>query len=56
MSSSVHIDNKKKDILVLGKGPADCLDNTMFTAGKDYFINFTEQQKKFCLSLHCYGE
>ena len=22
MSSSVHIDNKKKDILVLGKGPA----------------------------------
>ena len=28
----------------------------MLTAGKDYFINFTEQQKKFYLSLYCYEE
>ena len=51
MGSSAHIDNKKKAILILGKGPADGLDNTALTAEKEYLINFTEQQKKFCLSL-----
>ena len=30
MSSLVHIDNKKKDILSLGKGPIDGLDDTTF--------------------------
>ena len=29
MSSSVHIDNKKKDILVLGKGPTQGLEHTL---------------------------
>ena len=52
MSSSMHIDNKKTNILILGKGPAQRLDNTKLTAEKAYSINFTEQQKKFCLSLH----
>ena len=33
ISSSAHIDNKKKDILVLGKGPAQGLEHTL-TAGK----------------------
>ena len=28
MSSSAHIDNKKRDILVLGKGPAQGLEHT----------------------------
>ena len=51
----MHIDNKKKDILILGKGPTDGLDNTALTAEKEYLINFTEQQKKFCLSLHYNG-
>ena len=55
MGSSAHIDNKKKDILILGKGPTDGLDNTALTAEKEYLINFTEQQKKFCLSLHYNG-
>ena len=50
MSSSVHIDNEKKDILVLGKGPTQGLEHTL-TAEKMYSINFTEK-KKFCLSLH----
>ena len=45
-SSSVHIDNKKKEIFIPGKGPIDALDNTMLAAGRDYFINFIEQQKK----------
>ena len=52
ISSSVHIDNKKKDILILGKFPTQGLDDTSLTAEKEYSINFTEQQKKFCLSLH----
>ena len=30
MSSLVQIDNKKKDILILGKGPIDGLDDMTF--------------------------
>ena len=29
MSSAVHIDNKKKDILVLGKAPTQGLQHTL---------------------------
>ena len=54
MSSSAHIDNKKKDILVLRKGPTQGLEHTL-TAEKMYSINFTEKNKKFCLSLHYNG-
>ena len=35
MSSSVHIDNEIKDILVLGKGPTQGLDGTTQTAEKN---------------------
>ena len=55
MSSSAHIDNKKKDILVLGKGPTQGLEHTL-TAEKMYSINFTVTKKKFCLNLHYNGE
>ena len=51
MSSSIHIDNKKKDILILGRGPTQGLESTL-TTEKMYSINFTEKNKKFCLSLH----
>ena len=54
MSSSVHIDNKKKDILVLGKGPKQGLEHTL-TAKNMYSINFTVTKEKFCLSLHYNG-
>ena len=53
-SSSVHIDNKKKDILVLGIGPTQGLEHIL-TAEKMYSINFTVTNKKFCLSLHYNG-
>ena len=53
MSSSAHIDNKKKDILVLGQGPTQELEHTL-TAEKIYLINFMVT-KKNCLSLHCNG-
>ena len=54
MSSSTKIDNRKKDILILGKGPIQGLEHTL-TAEKMYSINFTVTRKKFCLSLHYNG-
>ena len=54
MSSSIHIDNKKKDILVLGRGPTQGSESTL-TSEKMYSINFTATKKKFCLSLHYHG-
>ena len=54
MSSSSHIDNEKKDILVLRKGSTQGLEHTL-TAKKMYAINFTVTRKKFCLSLHYNG-
>ena len=50
MSFSAHIDNKKKDILVLEKGPTQGVEHTL-TAEKMYSINFTVTKKKSCLSL-----
>ena len=54
MSPFAHIDNKKKDILVLGKGPTQGLEHTL-TAEKMYSINFTVTRKKISLSLHYNG-
>ena len=42
MSSSVHINNKNKDMLTVGKEPTKGLDNTKLTAEAKYPINFTE--------------
>ena len=55
ISSSPHIDNKKKDILILGKGPTQGLGEHSLTAEKLYSINFTKENTKFCLSLHYNG-
>ena len=41
-SSSTKIDNKKKDILILGKGPIQGLEHTI-SAEKMYLTNFTEK-------------
>ena len=54
MISSPHIDNKKKDILILGKDPTQGLEHTL-TEEKLYSINFTKENTKFCLSLHYNG-
>ena len=40
MSTSTHVDNKKKDILVLRRGPTQGLESTL-SAEKMYSINFT---------------
>ena len=54
MSSSSYIDNKKKYILILGKGSTQGLEHTL-AADKLYTINFTKLNTKFCLSLHYNG-
>ena len=45
MSSSVHIDNKGKNILILGEGPAQVLDDTTLTTEVIYPINLHIQIK-----------
>ena len=46
MTSSAHVDNKKKGNLFLGKGPTQGLEHTL-TAEKMYSINFTVTNKNF---------
>ena len=55
MSSSVQIDNKEKDISILGQGPTQGLDDSALTAEVQYSINFPRSNRKFCLSLHYNG-
>ena len=52
MSSSVHLDNKKKDIQNLGEGSTQGLYGTTLNKEKMYSNCFTENGKRFCLSLH----
>ena len=40
MSSSVHFDNKKNNILIIGEGPTKGLDDTTLTAEKKTFNQF----------------
>ena len=54
MGFSAPIDNKWKDILVLGKGPTQGLEHNL-TAEKMYSIYFTVTKNKLCLSLHYNG-
>ena len=54
MSSSTNTDRRKKDILILGKGLTQGLEYTL-SAKKMYSINFTINNKKFCLNLHYNG-
>ena len=51
MRSSLPIDNKKKGVLIFGKGPIQGLEHVL-AAEKLYSINFIGNNKKFCLSLH----
>ena len=54
MSSYAKIDNWKKKILILCKGPTQGLEQIL-SAEKMYAINFTENDKTFCFSLHYNG-
>ena len=46
MIFSARIDNKKKDILILGIGPTQGLEKTL-TAEKMYSINLQKKMKSF---------
>lgn len=52
MSSSVHVENKKKDKLTLGEGPTKRLDDTKITTEANYSLDFTASGKRFVLGLH----
>ena len=52
MSSTVHIDNKNEDILILVEGTTQWLDDTTLTAEAIYPTNFTHVNKRFVLTLH----
>ena len=45
--SSVHVDNKNRDILILGEGLKQGLDDTILTAEAKYPINYTQSNKSF---------
>ena len=47
MSFSVHVDNKGKDILILGSGLTQGLGEYSSTAEKMYLTNFTVTKKSF---------
>ena len=55
MRSSVRVDNKGKDILILGEGPTQRLDDSTLKAEAKYLTNFTQSGKTFVLSLHYNG-
>ena len=55
MNSSVHVDYKERNILVLGEGQTQRLDDTVLTAEAKYPINSTQSRKRFVLSLHKNG-
>ena len=52
MSSSVHIDNKKKYSLIFSKGPTEGLGDSTLTEEAQHSINYSKSNKNICLSLH----
>ena len=55
MSSSVHVANKGKDILIFGEGQTEVSNDITLTAEAKYPINFTQPRKRFILSLQYNG-
>ena len=51
MDSSTNLDNKGKDILILGRGPTQGLGEHSLSGEKMYSINFTEVNTKFCFKF-----
>ena len=56
LSNSVHATNKTQNILILGHGLAQKVNNTTIYAEKLYSPNFSAENKRFCLSLHYNGD
>ena len=47
MSASIHVGNKQKDNLILGKSTTQVLDDTILTAEKKYSISFKSIIRSF---------
>ena len=56
MTNSKHANNKTKDVLVLGLGLIQKIDDATIYAERMYSPNFTVANKTFCLSLHYNGD
>ena len=48
MNSSVHNYNKGKNILILGEGPTQRLDDPTLTVEVKYSINLTQPHRELC--------
>ena len=55
MSSSVHFDNKRKNILILGESQTQGIGDTTLITGTQCSINFTEERYISCLRLNYNG-
>ena len=55
MCPSMHIDNKNKDILIIGERATQILDDTTLTPEEKHPINFKQSGKRFVLSLQYNG-
>ena len=51
-----HADNSRNNILVLGKGPTNDINDSVGAAEKNFRIDFGKANTKFCLSLHYNGD
>ena len=56
LSNSVHATKKTQNILILGHGLTQKVNNTTIYAEKMYSPNFSAENKIFCLSLHYNGD
>ena len=56
LSNSVHETNKTQNILILGHGLTQKVNNTTIYAEKKYSPNFSAENKIFCLILHYNGD
>ena len=56
MTNSKHANNKTIDVLVLGRGLIQKIDDTTIYAEKIYSPNFAIANKTFCVSLHYNGD
>ena len=53
--NSVHVTNKTQNILILGHGLTQKVNNTTIYAEKMYSPDFSAENKIFCLCLHYNG-
>ena len=51
-SLSSHADNRKNNLLVLGKGSTYGINGSGDSAVKNFSISFSKANTKFCLSVH----